>query len=377
MAAMPPRSRRAKRSAPPSTLASIAAEVGVSRTTVSNAYNRPDQLSDELREKILAAAARHGYTGPNPAARSLRTRRAGAIGVLLTEHLHYAFEDQASIDFLAGLARQTEFSLTLIPAGPGGRNPALITGAIVDGFVVYSVPAGDPHLAAARERGLPVVICDQPAPADAPYVGIDDAAAIRPAARALVDAGHRRIGILAKRLFSSPRDGAVSRSELDAADLHVQRARVGGALEVFDAAGITDVPIVTRHFNDRASAADGARELLEAHPELTAVLCTTDSMALGVYDFCAARIPHELSVTGFDGIEAALTLGLTTVDQPNVAKGEAAGRMLSSLIDASPRPARENAPLTGARTMPRTMPRTILPTSFLPGRSVAAPRPGA
>lgn len=357
IAAMSPRSRPAKNS----TLASIAAEVGVSRTTVSNAYNRPDQLSDELRSRILAAAAKRGYAGPNPTARSLRTRRAGAVGVVLTEHLHYAFEDRASVDFLAGLARQTDFSLTLIPAGPGENNPAPITSAIVDGFVVYSVPAGDPHLAAARERGLPVVVCDQPADEGVAYVGIDDAAAITPAAQALVDAGHTRIGILAKRLFSTPRNGHVRREELAQADLHVQRARVSGALDVFDAAGITDVPIVARHFNDRLSAADGAAELIGAHPDLTAVLCTTDSMALGVFDHCGARIPHELSVTGFDGIESALNLGLTTVDQPNVAKGEAAGSMLRSLIDA-PTPS------------PAATPREILPTRFITGRTVAAPR---
>ena len=72
------------------TLASLAAELGVSPTTVSNAYNRPDQLAPATRERILAAAAEHGYTGPDPTARSLRTRRQGSLGVLLTEHLSYA-----------------------------------------------------------------------------------------------------------------------------------------------------------------------------------------------------------------------------------------------------------------------------------------------
>lgn len=81
------------------TLASLAAELGVSRTTVSNAYNRPDQLSPATRARILAAAAAHGYPGPDPAARGLRMRRAGSIGVVLTEHLSYAFEDMASVDF--------------------------------------------------------------------------------------------------------------------------------------------------------------------------------------------------------------------------------------------------------------------------------------
>ncbi|MDN6376920.1 LacI family DNA-binding transcriptional regulator, partial [Corynebacterium sp.] len=85
------------------TLASIAAELGVSRTTVSNAYNRPEQLSVELREKIMRTAERMGYAGPDPMARSLRTRRAGAIGVLLTDDMTYAFEDQASLEFMSGV----------------------------------------------------------------------------------------------------------------------------------------------------------------------------------------------------------------------------------------------------------------------------------
>ena len=86
----PPNVRR------PATLASLAAELGVSRTTVSNAYNRPDQLSAPLRARVLEAARRLGYPGPDPVARSLRTRRAGAVGLLLTEALSYAFRDPAA-----------------------------------------------------------------------------------------------------------------------------------------------------------------------------------------------------------------------------------------------------------------------------------------
>ena len=90
----PPHARR------PATLASLAAELGVSRTTVSNAYNRPDQLSAPLRERVLEAARRLGYPGPDPVARSLRTRRAGAVGLLLTEELSYAFRDPGATGFL-------------------------------------------------------------------------------------------------------------------------------------------------------------------------------------------------------------------------------------------------------------------------------------
>ena len=92
----------------PATLASLAAELGVSRTTVSNAYNRPDQLSAPLRERVLEAARRLGYPGPDPVARSLRTRRAGAVGLLLTEALSYAFRDPVATGFLEGLALACE-----------------------------------------------------------------------------------------------------------------------------------------------------------------------------------------------------------------------------------------------------------------------------
>lgn len=360
-----------KRARSHGTLASLAAELGVSRTTVSNAYNNPDQLSGELRERILATAQARGYPGPDPMARSLRTRRVGSIGVLLTEHLTYAFEDDASVDFLAGMAEAThgsDSSLTLIPAGPSETDASALVGrAVVDGVVVYSVAEGDPHLAAARARRQPLVVCDQPTGIDdLPFVGINDRSAIRPAARALMDAGHRRVGILAIRLERERHDGHVDHRTLSHAALHVQRGRVLGALDEFAAAGISpdSVPVVTRHINDHASCLSAAREILTTHPDLTAVLCTTDSMALGVLEFARDQgmsIPDELSVTGFDGIRNALILGMSTVIQPNREKGATAGRMLLSLIDAH----------LADQPAPDPQPRVILPTVYHPGTTVA------
>lgn len=360
------------------TLASLAADLGVSRTTVSNAYNQPDQLSAELRERILAAATARGYPGPDPMARSMRTRRAGSIGVLLTEYLSYAFEDVASVDFLAGMAESTygtDSALTLIPAGPesgedAASASALVGRSVVDGFVVYSVAEGDAHLAAARARHLPVVVCDQPTNIpELPFVGIDDRAAIRPAARALIDAGHHRIGILSIRLNRVRLDGPVSAEVLADADHHVQQSRILGALDEFAAAGIAteSVPIITRHINNRESCVDAARELLTQDPSLTAVLCTTDSMAFGVLEYADTQgwsVPSDISVTGFDGVRYALYQGLSTVIQPNKEKGEVAGRMLQSLIDDR---VSDIAPSAVA-------PRQILETTFHAGSTIGPPR---
>ncbi|MFC3850416.1 LacI family DNA-binding transcriptional regulator [Corynebacterium hansenii] len=365
-------------------MASIAAELGVSRTTVSNAYNRPDQLSPELRERILAQAEAQGYPGPDPMARSLRMRRVGAVGVLFTEQLSFAFDDPASVDFLAGLAEECGRrgdSLLVIPASsaecgdgeterrddgpartsspePASPDPRmLIRQAVVDSFVVYSVAEDDPFLKAVLERGLPTVICDQPTCEDGvPFVGIDDREAIKPAVRHLTELGHRDIGVLSVRLSRLRNDGPVSAERLAGARHHVQRSRVEGALEALGEAGIdaAGVPIVERHLNDPENNYDAARELLTSHPHLTAVACTTDTQALGVLRYAndhGIRIPEDLSVTGFDGIEAARHSGITTVIQPNRDKGRAAG-----------------AALAGGEA------RVILPTEFLPGRTTAPPR---
>ncbi|KQB86227.1 LacI family DNA-binding transcriptional regulator [Corynebacterium lowii] len=363
-----------RRNTSKATLASIAAELGVSRTTVSNAYNHPEQLSPKLRAKILAVARAKGYSGPDPTARSLRSGHAGAIGVVLTEDLTYAFDDQPSVDFLAGVAEacaDSETSLTLIPVGAHApRRTSLVAGASVDGFVVYSVAEDDPDLRAVLARGLPTVICGQPTTIeDVPFVGIDDRRAIRPAAQALVEAGHRHVGILAIRLHRDPVDGFIDQADLDRASLHIQRDRVLGALDVFAEAGLDTaaIPVVTRHINDAPRAYQAAQQLLETHPELTAVLCTTDSMAHGVLAYAAdhgLRVPEDLSVTGFDGVAAALERGLTTVIQPNRMKGVAAGTALLEQVSTE-------ASWEHTAGEPQ---RTILSTEFYPGRTVAPPR---
>lgn len=356
------------------TLASIAAELGVSRTTVSNAYNRPDQLSPDLRDKILRTAQRLGYPGPDPTARSLRMRRAGAIGVLLTEELTYAFEDQASVEFMSGVSvacGEMEASMLLIPAGVDGSTPpakptTLVNQASVDGFVVYSVAADDPFLQAVVARNLPTVICDQPAKEHGlSFVGIDDHAAIQPVVRQLVEAGHRKVGILCIRLDREPNNGPVSPERLEKAHMHVQRSRIEGALAVLEDAGVerSDVPIIERHINDATNTRSAAEELLTTHPELTAVVCTVDSMALAVVDLARDKgwsIPGQLSVTGFDGIPQAVDRGITTVRQPSKDKGRISGEVLAQLIKNE-----------------ESSQRTLLETSVVEGTSVASPRDGA
>src|SRR5918997_2724480 len=180
------------------TLQTIADAVGVSRSTVSNAYNRPDQLNPRLRARILAVAAELGYAGPDPAARRLRTGHAGAIGLLFTEALSYAFTDPGAVGFLEGLAREAEAggtALLLIPSPPGGDAAAAVREAVVDGLCIYSMADDQPSVRAALERDLPTVVVEEPDVPGHAFVGIDDRTATRTVGEHVLGLGHRRIAV--------------------------------------------------------------------------------------------------------------------------------------------------------------------------------------
>ncbi|GAA2790906.1 LacI family DNA-binding transcriptional regulator [Saccharopolyspora taberi] len=331
---------------------------------MSNAYNRPDQLSPELRKRVLDTARRLGYPGPDPVARSLRTRKAGAVGLLLTENLSYAFRDPGAVSFLEGLSLACEdagHGLLLIPASPEREDVASVHRAGVDGFVVYSVPEDDPHLAAVLERPVPVVICDQPRIDNLDWVGPDDSRAIKSVADHLIKLGHRRIGVSCMRLARGRNDGLASVQRQANASFHVQKARLTALAEVFSEAGVdwSRVPVVERFDHTTASGASAARQLLDLDPDITAIICTSDILGLGALEEAkrrGLRVPEDLTVTGFDGIVDAERAGLTTVRQPVLEKGRAAGRLL--LESSEPGRARE----------------VVLETQLITGETAAPPR---
>ena len=319
------------------TLASLAAELGVSRTTVSNAYNRPDQLSPALRRRVLDTARRLGYPGPDPVARSLRTRKAGAVGLLLTEALSYAFRDPVAVQFLEGLALACEDNgsgLLLVPVSPEAEDVGAVARAGVDGFVVYSMPDDDEHFGAVLERPVPVVVCDQPtAVPDIDRVGIDDHAAMVDMARHVAGLGHRRVGVLCMRLSTDRNDGFAPVARQESARYEVQRRRLAGLRDGFAEVGVdwSEVPVVERFEHSEQAGAAALGQVLALDPGITAVLCTSDLLALGALSAARARgldVPGELTVTGFDGVPAAERADLTTIRQPTLDKGRAAGELL-------------------------------------------------
>jgi DNA-binding LacI/PurR family transcriptional regulator len=271
------------------TLNTIAEAVGVSRTTVSNAYNRPDQLAPELRERILGTAHRLGYAGPDPAARRLRSGRRDAVGLLL------AVSDPAAVLLLQGIASATEdagLALLVVPERGNG-----VQDAVVDAFCLYSLPGDHPNVVAAQDRGIPLVVVDEPRLRGHAYVGSDDRRGARLAAEHLLELGHRHFAVLTER------------SDGD---------RLRGYRDALEAAG--------------AAWVEAPRFEPSADPRPTAVIAATDQLALGVVEAAreaGLRVPEDLSVVGFDDIPSAAWSGLTTVRQPLFDKGEIAGRLLT------------------------------------------------
>lgn len=320
------------------TLQSVADAVGVSRTTVSNAYNRPERLSRKVMEQVLAAAQELGYSGPDPVARNLRTGLRSAVGLVLTDSLPFAFQDEAAMGFLRGLAQACETahtSLLLIPVTPerdGGA--AQVEQAAVSSMIVYAVPDDAPYIQAALRKRIPVVVVDGPKTLPrTSWVGLDQVGSSGLTARHLAELGHREVGVLCHRLSDEPYVGHVDDDRLASASYPVQRERVTGFRDAFLSVtqGEGTVHVTERRVSDIASGRSGARAILRDFPDVTAIVCTCDVLALGVLsiaDELGRRVPEDLSVTGFDDIPSAAKAQLTTIWQPLAEKGEVAGEMV-------------------------------------------------
>src|ERR687890_2389327 len=123
------------------TLAQVAELAGVSVMTASYTYNRPDRVSDRARSKVLAAAAQLGYAGPDPSARSLRRGSTRTLGIVMGEHLTYAFEDPQAVSFLAGIAdvcAPRGYGMTILPITGAAGDVPRVMGAAVDGVIVWT-----------------------------------------------------------------------------------------------------------------------------------------------------------------------------------------------------------------------------------------------
>jgi DNA-binding LacI/PurR family transcriptional regulator len=293
----------------------VARAAGVSPMTVSYTYNRPARVSPETRAKVLRTAADLGYAGPDPSARSLRYGATRTLGVVLGEHLTYAFDDPQAVAFLAGIAEvcaERGYGLLIVPTGTGDEDTDRVAGAAVDAYVVWTTTDDDPVLAAACNARRPVVIHGGPDRAGATLVSIDNRAAAR-AVGAEVFAGAQRPAVLSFPLDRN-RDTFVRPGiDPDTVAYPVTRDRLAGYRDAAEELGLdwSRLPVGVCRTSSAAEARAVMGQLLAATPGIDAVAAMSDQLALGALREAAG----PLRVSGWDDSAVAQEHNLTTVAQ--------------------------------------------------------------
>jgi DNA-binding LacI/PurR family transcriptional regulator len=304
------------------TMTEVARAAGVSPMTVSYTYNRPERVSPESRAKVLDAAAALGYAGPDPSARSLRYGATRTLGVVMGEHLTYAFDDAQAVAFLAGVAEvcaERGHGLLIVPTGTGEEDPSRVVAAAVDAYVVWTTTADDPVLEAACSTRRPVVVHGGPERDGTTLVTIDNRAAAR-AVAAEVWAGTRRPVVLSLPVDRSRETFLAHGLDPGPVAYPVTRERLAGYRDAASDLGHdwSAVPVGVCRGNDETDAEAVTAQLLADVSDLDGVAAMSDRLAVG-----ALRVSPGLRVSGWDDSHLAAQHGLTTVAQDMRAQGAA------------------------------------------------------
>jgi len=318
------------------TMRDVAAEAGVAPMTVSYTYTRPSRVALETRERVLAVAARLGYAGPDPVARSLRSGSTGNLGVVLGEHLGYAFEDPQAARFLAGVSAvcvENQLGLVLIPSAGDARDAERVREAAVDGFVLWTTVVGDPALDAVVDTGRPAAIQGGPAVAGIPAITPDD----RRAARAI--AAEMLTGARAPLILSNPLDrhrwAGVSWGQTEDVPFPVTGSRLAGFRDAMEQTGQSweTVPVVVAARNSRDEGRRAVSGALDQYqPDV--VIAMSDQLAAGAHD----ALRGTARVSGWDDSDLASELGFCSIRQSLYDQGVTCARIAAGLTLDVPSP---------------------------------------
>lgn len=297
------------------TLEEVARAAGVSRATVSRVVNGVASVDENIRQAVEEAISSTGYL-PNLAARSLVTRRADAVALVLPD------EDRVLGDPFFGRVVRGVMTVT----APAGLHLVLTTTGVgtgdqvlsdlkrgrLDGVILIHTSPEDRLPGRLLDGRFPVVLSARPpSPLPITYVDVHQTAGASLAAQHLRAAGRTRLATVA-----GPQDTPAGQD------------RLRGFL---DAAG-TEVPWVEGDFTLR-SGEEAMSRLLAAHPDVDGVFVASDLMARGalpVLRRSGRRVPEDVAVVGFDDSSAALDCDppLTTVRQPTEEMAAEMARLL-------------------------------------------------
>lgn len=306
------------------TIRDVARLAGVGTGTVSRVINNRGNVDPATRARVLRAVAELDFH-PSVLGRRLSTGRAGAIGVVAP-----FMTRQSAVERLRGIEGElstTGYDMVVFNVETPERRDAVVSdllhGDRVDGLILLAVTPRADELTLIGQRGLPVVLLDAHGPG-LDRVVMHDQAGGALAACHLLQLGHRRIafvGELPRRALNVP----------------ASRLRHRGVRAALEAAGQSLLPEYTVIGEQGATRAEQlAAGLFGLPTPPTAIVCASDHQAMGVLAAARARgvdVPGDVSVVGYDDLEIATFLGLTTIRQPMFESGMEAARLLVDRIE--------------------------------------------
>ncbi len=314
------------------TIADIAKASGYSKTSVSFAFNFPERIGKEAREKILDIAKELNFS-PDPIARNFSRGQHMTIGFLLPQKLEDSLSNPYTQEVIKGIGAVCEehgYTLTLIPP-LNSSIPEAIKNATVDGLIALGFFFNKKIDEAFKLRKLPVVIIDGFNENDIVSVSIDDIKAAELEMERVLDYGHRDIAII-----TLP-DDAYATFTPDEATTICKRRKLGYQIAM-NRYGMTlnSSTMISSSATLEEGFNTASRILSEKAP--TCFVCMSDIVALGVINAIKAKglsVPEDISVVGFDGILNPDLVGidLTTIIQSATEKGRLSATILFDLFE--------------------------------------------
>lgn len=301
------------------TMADVAERAGVGIGTVSRVLNNSPQVRPETRQRVLSAMDELGYH-PTRAKKSGRAESHGYVGVVVP-----FFEEPSVFQRMRGIVARLQpngFEVVLYNVDSPERARRLLmelpASGRVDGLIVLTLPLRADEGDRLAEAPFPTVLVDTRHPA-LPSVSIDDMAGGRLATNHLLDLGHQRIAFIGE----PPRNPMW---------FVASRFREQGYNEALQRAGLELRPGYVKHGAHLRSAARQMATELFAHAEPpTGIVTASDVQATGVLEAAQATgrsVPEDVSIVGYDDIELAAHIGLSTVRQPLEVSGQRGAEIL-------------------------------------------------
>ncbi len=302
----------------PVTIADVAKRAGVSTMTVSRAMNNKGEITESTRQKVLQAAADLAYR-PSRIARSLVTRQTMQIGLVVPD-ITNPFFSQIALG-AQNAAWEAGYNLLLLNTMENLERETTILNLLeesqVDGVILCSPRLPEAHLESRLATQAATVLINRPAAGKvAGFIHIADEAGAAQAVKHLVCGGRKRIALL-----SGPPHSFSGQN------------RQKGYVKALEQAGLPLVPALQRPCDPTPEGGLTAAALLKEHPEVDALFCYNDLVAVGALQACAAlgkRVPQDVAIVGVDDIPVAslITPRLTTLKTPKYEIGLTAVELL-------------------------------------------------